>query len=92
MPFELVADPFDAAAAEALSKGLSYLDAVRRFERHLLEGALVQADGSKESVGEMLHVSRATIYRKYQRLARPVQRKEPSHDHMQKGRLNRARN
>ena len=67
MPFELVADPFDAAAEEALTKGLSYREAVQRFERRLLEGALVQADGSKESVGKMLHVSRATIYRKYRR-------------------------
>ena len=68
MPFELVANPFDAAAEDALTKGLSYLEAIRRFEQCLLEAALVRADGSKESVGETLHVSRATIYRKYHRL------------------------
>ena len=74
MPFELIADPFDAAAEDALTKGLSYREAGLRFERCLLKAALVRAGGKKESAAAALYISRATMYRKDRHLFQPMPR------------------
>lgn len=64
-----MSDDLDSLVSQMVERGISYLDAVREFEKRFIEATLGRNEGNQSKAARALGIHRNTLKRKVEDLA-----------------------